>query len=52
VAVFFLILWLTKGMSEHDAMVAAGHSSFVTTRTICLAVRKDLVNRTRQCAGL
>lgn len=43
--------WLANGMSEHDVMVLAGHSSFATTHTFYLAVRKDLVNRARQCAG-
>lgn len=39
--------WLTNGMSEHDVMKLAGHSSFATTHQFYLAVSSDLVDRAR-----
>lgn len=42
--------WLASGMSEHDVMVLAGHSSFSTTHEFYLAVRKDVVDRARRAA--
>ena len=35
------------GMSEHDVMILAGHSSFATTHEFYLAVADDLVDRAR-----
>ena len=40
-------MWLANGMSEHDVMVLAGHSSFATTHKFYLAVADDLVPRAR-----
>jgi hypothetical protein len=34
-------------MSEHDVMVLAGHTSFVTTHEFYLTVADDLVHRSR-----
>ena len=39
------------GMSEHDVMILAGHSSFATTHEFYLAVADDLVDRARVAAG-
>ncbi|MBN2455197.1 MAG: tyrosine-type recombinase/integrase [Sedimentisphaerales bacterium] len=40
-------MWFTNGMSEHDVMVLARHSSFATTHEFYLAVADDLVDRAR-----
>jgi len=40
-------MWFANGMSEHDVMVLAGHSSFATTHELYLAVADDLVDRAR-----
>jgi integrase len=42
-----ITMWFTNGMSEHDVMVLAGHSSFATTHEFYLAVADDLVHRAR-----
>ena len=42
--------WLAHGLSEFDVMTMAGHASFETTRRFYLAVRKDLVDRTRKAS--
>jgi integrase len=39
--------WFANGMSEHDVMTLAGHSSFATTHQFYLAVSDDLVDRAR-----
>ena len=40
-------MWLANGMSEHDVMVLAGHSSFATTHKFYLAISDDLIHRAR-----
>jgi len=40
-------MWFANGMSEHDVMVLAGHSSFAATHEFYLAVADDLVDRAR-----
>ena len=40
-------IWFANGMSEHDVMVLAGHSSFATTHKFYLAVADDLIDRAR-----
>ena len=42
-----ITMWFANGMSEHDVMVLAGHSSFATTHDFYLAVADDLVDRAR-----
>ena len=42
--------WFANGMSEHDVMTLAGHSSFATTHAFYLAVADDLVDRARKAA--
>ena len=42
-----ITMWFANGMSEHDVMVLAGHSSFATTHEFYLAVADDLVHRAR-----
>jgi integrase len=42
-----ITMWFVNGMSEHDVMVLAGHSSFATTHEFYLAVADDLVDRAR-----
>jgi integrase len=42
--------WFVNGMSEHDVMTLAGHSSFATTHASYLAVADDLVDRARVSA--
>ena len=42
--------WFVNGMSEHDVMTLAGHSSFATIHTFYLAVADDLVDRARVAA--
>jgi integrase len=42
--------WFANGMSEHDIMTLAGHSSFSTTHDFYLAVADDLVTRARVAA--
>jgi integrase len=42
--------WFANGMSEHDVMTLAGHSTFATTHTFYLAVADDLVDRARVAA--
>ena len=39
--------WFAFGLSEYEVMKMAGHSSFATTHRFYLAVREDLVDRTR-----
>lgn len=43
--------WFANGMSEHDVMTLAGHSSFSTTHEFYLAVADDLVDRARQATA-
>lgn len=43
--------WLANGLREYDVMQMAGHASFETTRKFYLAVRNDLVDRTRQASS-
>ena len=43
--------WFANGMSEHDVMTLAGHSSFSTTHDFYLAVADDLVDRARQATA-
>ena len=40
-------MWFENGMSEHDVMVLAGHSSFATTHKFYLAVADGLIDRAR-----
>ncbi len=40
-------MWFANGMTEHDVMVLAGHSSFATTQEFYLAVADDMVDRAR-----
>jgi integrase len=40
-------MWLANGMSEHDVMVLAGHTSFATNHEFYLAVADDLLHRAR-----
>ena len=40
-------MWFANGMSEHDVMVLAGHSSFATTHEFYIAVADDLIHRAR-----
>ena len=40
--------WLTNGLGEYDVMHLAGHADFQTTHRFYLAVRKDLLDRTRK----
>jgi len=42
-----ITMWFANGMSEHDVMVLAGHSSFATTHEFYLAVADDLIGRAR-----
>jgi integrase len=42
--------WFANGISEHDVMTLAGHSSFSTTHGFYLAVADDLVDRARAAA--
>ena len=42
--------WFANGMSEHDVMTLAGHSTFATTHAFYLAVADDLVDRAREAA--
>jgi integrase len=42
--------WFSNGMTEHDVMTLAGHSSFATTHASYLAVADDLVDRARVSA--
>jgi integrase len=39
--------WFAKGLTEYDVMKMAGHASFETTRNFYLAIRDDLLGRTR-----
>ena len=39
--------WFAHGLKEYDVMKMAGHSSFETTRTFYLAIREDLLDKTR-----
>ncbi|MGD0572867.1 MAG: site-specific integrase [Sedimentisphaerales bacterium] len=43
--------WFTNGLNEHDVMTMAGHANFETTRRFYLAVRDDLLERTRQASS-
>ena len=38
---------LRNGLSEFDVMTMAGHSSFETTRKFYLAIRNDLIEKTK-----
>ena len=40
--------WLTNGLGEYDVMHLAGHADFQTTHRFYLAVREDLIDRTRE----
>ena len=40
--------WLTSGLGEYDVMHLAGHADFQTTHRFYLAVREDLLDRTRE----
>lgn len=40
-------MWFANGMSEHDVMVLAGHSSFATTHKFYLTVADGLIDRAR-----
>jgi len=40
-------MWFVNGMSEHDVMVLAGHSSFATTHEFYLTMADDLVRCAR-----
>jgi len=42
-----ITMWFANGMSEHDVMILAGHSSFATTHEFYLAVADDLIHRAR-----
>ncbi len=42
-----ITMWFANGMSEHDVMVLAGHSSFATTHKFYLAIADDLIHRAR-----
>jgi integrase len=42
-----ITMWFANGMSEHDVMVLAGHSTFATTHEFYLAVADDLISRAR-----
>jgi hypothetical protein len=42
-----ITMWFANGMSEHDVMILAGHSSFATTHEFYLAVADDLIGRAR-----
>ena len=46
-----ITMWFANGMSEHDVMVLAGHSSFATTHAFYLAVADDLVDRARAASA-
>jgi len=39
--------WLSNGLTEFDVMNLAGHSSFETTHSFYLNIRRDLVDRAR-----
>ena len=43
--------WFAGGLSEFEVMTMAGHSSFETTRAFYLAIRSDLVDRTRKASS-
>lgn len=43
--------WLANGLTEYDVMNMAGHASFETTRRFYLAVRDDLLERTRDASS-
>ena len=42
--------WFAHNLKEFDVMRMAGHSSFETTRRFYLAVREDLIDRTRRAS--
>ncbi len=44
-------MWFANGMSEHDVMVLAGHSSFATTHEFYLAVTDGLMDRAKKAAS-
>jgi len=46
-----LTWWFREGLSEFDVMTLAGHSDFNTTRRFYLAVREDLLERTRRATA-
>ncbi len=46
-----ITMWLANGMSEHEVMVLAGHSSFATTHDFYLAVASDLIHRAREATA-
>ena len=43
--------WFRNGLSEYDVMTMAGHSSFETTRKFYLAVRDDLIEKTKTASS-
>ncbi|MCD4831433.1 MAG: site-specific integrase [Anaerohalosphaeraceae bacterium] len=43
--------WFRNGLSEYDVMTMAGHSSFETTRKFYLAVRNDLLEKTKAASS-
>ena len=43
--------WFRNGLSEYDVMTMAGHSSFETTRKFYLAVRNDLIEKTKAASS-
>ena len=46
-----LTWWFREGLSEFDVMTLAGHSDFNTTRRFYLAIREDLLDRTRKATA-
>jgi integrase len=46
-----LTKWFAHGLKEFDVMIMAGHSSFDTTRRFYLAVRNDLIDKTREASN-
>ena len=43
--------WFRNGLSEFDVMTMAGHSSFETTRKFYLAIRNDLIEKTKSASS-
>lgn len=43
--------WFAHGLSEFDVMNMAGHANFETTRKFYLAIRDDLLERTRTASA-
>lgn len=44
--------WFHQGCSEYDVMTLAGHSSFQTTHSFYLAIKKDYLDRARQANNM